>query len=259
MQLYAFGVSIRNICPAIRTILELLLDISVGNLPSETTIGHIVGKESNILGKMHVTEKWSETENATIHVDGTTDHQRHFLGYQISTKEQETLSLSMTETCDSDAEAQMAELQRIIQDAVKASSSDNSWESKATEMFLKIRNLMTDQHIVNKKFKTDMESKRKEILEKNENWYNLSEKEQDHAVRINHWFCHLHVLLAISESTLSAVQQYECILTKNGTLSALGQPHGDASRAEKNRAAELIKATCSLHPSIWPPCSWFVC
>jgi hypothetical protein len=57
--------------------------------------------ESNLLAKLQVEETMLSHGLNTLHFDGTTDAQKHFLGFQISTPGQ-NLSLSISETIRGD-------------------------------------------------------------------------------------------------------------------------------------------------------------
>jgi O-phosphoseryl-tRNA(Cys) synthetase len=86
--------------------------------------------------------------------DGTTDAQIHFLGIQISTPGQ-NLSLSISETIRGDTQTQVDTLRQVFNDLSDVMSSDSTEENKDkiyANLMINVKNLMSDQHIVNKNF-----------------------------------------------------------------------------------------------------------
>ena len=65
----------------------------------------------------------------TLHFDGTTDAQKHFLGFQISTPGQ-NLSLSISKTILGDTQTQVDTLKQVFNDLSDVMSSDSKEENK---------------------------------------------------------------------------------------------------------------------------------
>ena len=65
----------------------------------------------------------------TLHFDGTTNAQKHFLGFQISTPGQ-NLSLSISETILGDTQTQVDTLNQVFNDLSDVMSSDSKEENK---------------------------------------------------------------------------------------------------------------------------------
>jgi hypothetical protein len=85
--------------------------------------------ESNLLAKLQVGEKMLSHGLNTLHFDGTTDAQKHFLGFQISTPGQ-NLSLSISETIRGDTQTQVDTLKQVFNDLSDVMSSDSTEENK---------------------------------------------------------------------------------------------------------------------------------
>jgi hypothetical protein len=74
-------------------------------LQCETSITNML-LEANIIGKFHVGHQLLNINKCTLHVDGTSDHQIHYFGLQVS-RGTESLALGMTETLSGNAVTQI--------------------------------------------------------------------------------------------------------------------------------------------------------
>lgn len=253
MSLHSMGLGIKQIPRCIRTVSEDLFHCSIEKLPSDTTMIEVL-KEANIIGKIHVAKSMLAEENSTLHCDGTTDKQRHFFGYQVSSSKKQSLTLGIVETLKGDTKTQMEELKQAIADYSEIISCNNQQaEITFNKLILSLRNLMTDQHIVNKKFREDFESLRRSLLEKCvSGWDKLSEAEQQKSVRINQWFCLLHVLLGLADATDVAIKEYEQIITNGGEvkIGRTGLYSGMQPKRDTSLTYETIKSCCSLLTSM---------
>ena len=73
-----------------------------------------------------------------------------------------------------------------------------------------IKNSMSDRHIVHKKFNSLLEEYRSQLLLSIvDDWALLSLAEKDHLSSLNNFFCGMHVLVGIADTTSSTLQQWE--------------------------------------------------
>ena len=74
----------------------------------------------------------------------------------------------------------------------------------------KIKNTMSDRHIVQKSFNTLLEDYRADILPSVvQDWSKLSQAEQDQLSSLNNFFCGMHVLVGMADTTSSTLLQWE--------------------------------------------------
>lgn len=72
----------------------------------------------------------------------------------------------------------------------------------------KIKNTMSDCHIVQKNFNTLLEDYRADILPSTiQDWDKLSASEQEHMSSLNNFFCGMHVLVGMVDATSSTLIQ----------------------------------------------------
>jgi len=74
----------------------------------------------------------------------------------------------------------------------------------------KIKNTMSDRHIVQKNFSTLLEDYRADVLPSVvQSWSELSQAEQDQLSCLNNFFCGMHVLVGMADTTSSTLLQWE--------------------------------------------------
>jgi uncharacterized protein YoxC len=127
-DLHSFGVGVKHIGQKIQTVLKHLVGIEGVKVPSESSNRRMI-LESNLLAKLQVGEKMLSHGLNTLHFDGTTDAQKNFLGFQISTPGQ-NLSLSISETICGDTQTQVDTLKQVFNDLSDVMSSDSTEENK---------------------------------------------------------------------------------------------------------------------------------
>jgi hypothetical protein len=182
---------VKHIGQTIQTVLKHLVGIEGVKAPSESSNRRMI-LESNLLAKLQVEETMLSHGLNTLHFDGTTNVQKQFLGFQISTPGQ-NLSLSISETIRGDTQTQVDTLKQVFNDL--SDSREENKENNYTNLMISVKNLMSDQHIVHKNFLDEFTKLRTFLLEKfDTNWCNLSENEKERAAQIRQYFCHLHVL-----------------------------------------------------------------
>ena len=220
-------------------------------LPSESSNRRMV-LESNLIAKMQIAERMLESQNPiTLHFDGTTDAQKHYLGFQVSTSDG-SLSLSMSENLCGDTKTQLDTAKEIFSELSDLiSNSDDEIEKNYAHLLISIKNLMSDQHIVNKNFYDEFVKLRTDLLEKfDSNWNTMSEIEKQKSSEIHQWFCHLHVLSNLGERVNKALKEYEHILTGgNGKLGRNNLKTFQGWSDNDSSAVRCIRTVCSAFVS----------
>jgi hypothetical protein len=178
-DLHSFGVGVKHIGQKIQTVLKHLVGIEGVKVPSESSSRRMI-LESNLLATLQVGEIMLSHGLNTLHFDGTTDAQKHFLGFQISTPGQ-NLSLFISKTIRGDTQTQVDTLKQVFNDLSDVMSSNSTEKNKGqihANFMISVKNLISDQHIVNKIFLDDLTKLRTFLLEEcDTNWCNLSENE----------------------------------------------------------------------------------
>ncbi|VDI77849.1 Hypothetical predicted protein [Mytilus galloprovincialis] len=123
-DLHSFGVGVKHIGQTINSVLKHLLVVDELKLPSESSNRRMI-LESNLLAKMQIGEVLLRSQNSnTLHFDGTSDAQRHFLGFQITTP-QANLSLAMNENVRGDTQTQVETIKENFLEIANLVSQSN--------------------------------------------------------------------------------------------------------------------------------------
>ena len=138
-DLHSFGVGVKHIGQTIQSVLKHFLGIENIKLPSESSNRRMV-LESNLIAKMQIAERMLESQNPnTLHFDGTTDAQNHYLGFQVSTSDG-SLSLSMSENFCGDTKSQLDTSKKIFSELSDLiSNSDDEIEKNYAHLLISIK------------------------------------------------------------------------------------------------------------------------
>ena len=177
----------------------------------------------------------SQQENVTLHNDGTSKFGHHYGSYLVST-ETSVYSLGLCDMLTGSAELTLHAFKQIVCD-LEAVAGERCGET----VVAKIKNTMSDRHIVQKKFISLLEEYRSQLLPSIvDDWALLSPAEKDHLSSLNNFFCGMHVLVGIADTTSSTLQQWE--------TAHFETPAGAAASIVSNKSesgiVRLICTTC---------------
>lgn len=112
---------------------------------------------------------------------------------------------------------------------------------------------MSDRHSAEKLFNELLEEYRSEILPViTENWAKMNEIEKDQLTSMNNFFCGLHFIVGLADSTEAVLKQWEGSSEFNNAdnpqqqLQQSHQPPGGSSGTQR-----LIRSACKSFPSLW--------
>ena len=150
--------------------------------------------EMKCLACDQISEEMDTQDNITLHSDGTSKFGKHYVSYQLST-EHSSYSLGLCEILTGSAELTLIHTFKQI-------TSDLSLVSGNREAIItKIKNTMSDRHIVQKNFNTLLEDYRADILPSViQDWSELSQAEQDQLSSLNNFICGMHVLVGMADT-----------------------------------------------------------
>ena len=144
IELLSMNVGTKQVEPVIRSVLRNIASIEVGELPKPSTLCGMLA-EMKCLAYQQISDEVGSQENATLHSDGTSKFGHHYGSYQIST-DASVYSLGLCDMLTGSAELTLHSLKQILGylHQVAGTGSGNN--------VLKIKNTMSDRHIVQKKF-----------------------------------------------------------------------------------------------------------
>lgn len=132
-------------------------DLEKKDIPiSSTTLN--VADEEHVLAKYQATEKILETDNVTMHLDGTSRGGKKFIGTQVTLVTGETLSLGYTSLPTEDAATLLDVTIRLLEEMTDIYiSTDAEKDEIFTVLLSKITSTMTDRTTTMKSFDKKLE------------------------------------------------------------------------------------------------------
>ena len=234
MELLSFNVGIRQVEPVIRSVLRniALMEVDSTCIPGASTLVKMLAEMKGVACQQLVEELCND-DKLTLHSDGTSKFGQHYVGYQVST-DGSAYSLGL---CDMLTQT-LSTLKQVLQDIELVS------EKGAGEKILsRIKNTMSDRHIVKKKFNRLLEDYRAEILPSAvSNWNLLSEDEQMEVTSLNNFFCGMHLIVGMADTASSTLIQWE--ESNSSIQDAVSKSSAILQRRSESGTVRLIRTVC---------------
>ena len=243
-DLLCMGVSTRNIEGVIRSVLKTV-GINVGRLPKETFAKYMLF-EARALAQLQVADELSEnwdTENRTLHTDGTSKKGRSFITYDIVKDDGKCLIAGLREVGGGDSSTQLKVLENVLADVSDMFDSFAGEDSNILNKAVKsIKNVMSDRCAVQKKFNDLFTCFRKDVLPTIvSEWESLSEEEENKMSTVNEFFCGFHYLVGLADQAEACCQVWDSLCWGNQKVGSLA--HGGYSKGESG-VYRLIRTVC---------------
>ena len=236
IELLSLNVSINNVEPVIRSVLKHIASFEIKELPHPTTLTRMYS-EMKGLACQQLNEELKKGHNLTLHSDGSSKYGQHFCSFQLSTPDS-TYSLGLTEMLSGSATQVLSTFQQILYDLELTSKSGSSHV-----ILSKIKNTMSDRHIVEKNFNSLLQSYRMEVSPSVvDNWAELGEGEQQGISTLNNFFCGLHLLVGMADVASSTSLQWE-LTHFEGAVGAAAH-FGSTTRQSESGIVRLVRTAC---------------
>ena len=219
MELLSLGVSVAKCSEVVKTVLTGLTECQVEKLPAKSTTSGFQS-ECETVAQMHVADVILQSEDMSLSLDGTKKKFREYGSFQVTrsnpnddTNQKETLSIGIQEMARGDTASFVETLSLLFKDLAEIYTDDADRINQIqAEMVVKVKNLMTDRHIVNKTFKEKFEEYRRDLFEKHlQDFRTLPQDQQDRFVKLHGLYCGLHVLANMGTAASKALKIYEDI------------------------------------------------
>ena len=235
IELLSMNVATSQVEPVIRSVLRNIASIEVGDLPKPSTLSGMLA-EMKCLAYEQISDELSAQENITLHSDGTSKFGQHYGSYQIST-DSSVYSLGLCEMLTGTADLTLHTFKQIISDL-----NVSVGEGCGDTVVAKIKNTMSDRHIVQKNFNSLLEDYCLEILPSVVyDWEQLSVAEQEHLSSLNNFFCGMHVLVGLADTTSSSLLRWESAHFESSVGAAATVINVNKS---ESGIVRLIRTTC---------------
>ena len=147
------GVGVNNVEAVIKTVLKNIGGLEAESLP-KSTFSRLMFTEARRISQIQVAETLIENFTSactTLHTDGTSKFGQHYGTYVVLDSGQ-TLIAGIREVATGDTNTQLNVLLDIFKELEESLENNESDVSK--KMIASIKNIMSDRHIVQKKFNT---------------------------------------------------------------------------------------------------------
>jgi len=157
----------------------------------------------------------------TLHTDGTSKFGKHYGTYDIVTRQGKVLVAGIREVASGDTDTQLSVLQSILKEVEEAVENDNS-ENVSNKIVCSIKNIMSDRHIVQKKFNTIFQEYRCSVLPHVvTGWKNLNALMKEKISKVNDFFCGMHFVVGLADQTEVALKVWDKLLYDDSPVGFL--------------------------------------
>ena len=186
-------------------VLEKIGGLKVGRLPKPTFAKYMY-LEARGLAQMQLIDELvnKEQKKLTLYSDGTTKYWFSYGTYDNSTASGESRVLGLREIHEGTASTQLETMKDVL--AVTAKMGNKDENSSVVKIVYSIKNLMSDNCIVQKKFNEFYLKFRTDILPNVvDGWSELNEAQQAKFANMNDFFCGLHFIVGMADQTEAAL------------------------------------------------------
>jgi hypothetical protein len=220
MELLSLGVAVGKVAKVVKIAVEGLTNQKIQELPSKGLTSHLQ-TEAQIVSQYQMADLLTNTDKATAHLDGTKKRFREYGSFQLSLRSAEGpkgLCLGVEEMASGEAQAYLDTMMELFNDIAEAFSGDPlKVREVAAELLSNVKNLMTDRHIVNKKFKELFEKARDTIFTDHLQGYTTMDNNQkERLTKLHSFYCGLHVLCNMGTIAAKSLLTFEEIALAEG-------------------------------------------
>ena len=203
MNLLSEGVGVHHI-NNVMTSVSNLCNKNLNQLPSTRTINRI-GDQRLSLAQMQIAEKLQSKEHTTLMTDETRKYGQSYEMFSVQDDEGTQWVMGLKEMNNKSAQTCLDTFKYILNEI------DITTESTCGKRIVaNIKNTMSDSAATEKKFHNLLQTYREEILpDVYSNWDELTEDEQTKLVKLNNFYCGLHLLVNFAEIADSVILRYE--------------------------------------------------
>lgn len=237
MELMCMRVGAKNVPKIIKTVMERMTGMTPQRLPG-TTFAKYMLLEARSVALTHLKEEIHSAEgNLTVGPDGTTKFGHHYGAISVSLSGK-TMCMGMRDMACGDAEA----YQKLLEGIITEMTGDDNDQMK--QIAAKIKNTVSDQASVNKKFVTLLSEWRERALPHViGNWETLTVVQRERYININYFFCGLHFLVGLSEQANKTLALWEGLVHSGEKVGAPTLPGGYSKPGEAG-TTRMVRTVC---------------
>ena len=188
------------------------------------------------LACQQLAEELSKQENLTLHSDGTSKYGQHYYSFQVSTHNS-AYSLGMAEMLTGSTTQVLHTFKQILSDIELVAGP-----SSGKLILSRIKNTMSDRHVVEKKFNDLLEDYCRDVLPTIiDSWEQMTPDEQSSISSLNNFFCGMHVVVGMADTTSSVLLRWESVHFDTSVGAAASYAF---TRKSESGIVRLIRTAC---------------
>ena len=188
--------------------------MNLERLPKKSVLSHML-VECECLGKIQAAETILQGSNNTLHLDGTRKRFNEYSAFEVTTSDgSKGLSLGFVDMPAGGADDYMHATKDLFSELAKLlvpkDASAREIEFKQGQLLKAIKNVQSDQHIVNKNYYELLKIYRASFLPKiMPNFHELSAAEVSKVVHMNQPFCGMHAIIGMTNVCKDVLKEFE--------------------------------------------------
>ncbi|KAJ8048656.1 hypothetical protein HOLleu_01057 [Holothuria leucospilota] len=238
---YLMSVNVgRTNCEGIvRSVLKNIAGLEAERLPKETFANQMLF-EAKALAQIQLFETVLNDDNITLCSDGTSKKGHHYGAYDVGTSDGHIYTLGLRETIDGTALTTLQVLQEVVQDLLELGLGK---DYGLGDFFVRIKNVMSDRHTVQKKFNQLLSDYRGKFLPVVlQEWGKFGETQRSKVAELNEFFCGLHFIVGLAEQASSTLKAWETMIFGDAKVGAASVTGFDCK--EESGTERLVRTVC---------------
>ena len=212
----AQGISCRKVQPLLHKVLDMLVNEEMERLPKKSLTA-TMPIEAHLSSKMQVGAMIQCEPKSTLNVDGTAKKCSEFSILTITTgATAKPLSLGFVQhswhTVDDYMDSTWNIFHEIWRLLLPKDDSEGTIQGKCAHLFVCLKNLQTDRHVVNKSYFKQLTEFRCSLLPAIlEDYDNMSLEQLTNIVWMNHTFCGLHAIHNLGSIAKETLKEFKSL------------------------------------------------
>ena len=242
MKLLDNGVATASVAPVIETVASFC-GREPDRLPSRQFVDNV--NVSRLAVVQNQTADLVDEQNLTLYTDETSKYGSKYMAYATTTADQKVHVLGMKQIPSKSA----ADTLEALTDTLDEISETCGMPELGRKLVVNLKNTMSDRAATEKLFNSMLQEYREKLLPSIlVGFDNFTEEQQQNTIRMNHFFCGLHLLVSLAENFSSSVTKLEASVGPSCTcIGAAAHPQTKwFTKKSESPIIRFVRTTCKL-------------
>ncbi|WAR29909.1 hypothetical protein MAR_003477 [Mya arenaria] len=242
------GVSQKKVNGVMKTVVQSLTGKTLSRLPSTSVLSRL-RIEAKRVAQIQVTEAMvnaggdaSTVKGNCLHQDATSKFHRHFQSFQITTSDNVTYSLGLSEIAGGDSQTLFETFQENLSELSNALKHD---QNDIAQLVSTIVATMSDQGAINPIFNKQLQELRESLMpDIVENWDTYSHDTKPELCKLSNYFCKMHVFVNMANKVDKCMNVFEKSVCMGSNPFSLGLSESGGARLVRTVSKALTMHGC---------------